>query len=371
MRRVGIYVIYDKNGIVDEYIYNGITELKKVCWKVIVVINGKCGLEYLKRLNASADIVYKRKNQGYDGEAYRSIILKENWNSVDELILCNDTFYGPLYGWKTIISDMKNCKAEFWGLSSYLIGYSQLLDRNIASHIQGYFIFIREKLLHSSDFIDFWKIMPKINNYYDAIMNFEVGFSEYFLKRGFQYDDWLTYTKDFQYKSGEVVYGKYAYELIANYRFPILKKKVLSLDNYIERKRILDVIFKENKYEATLISENIKRLDNLENTKPFNARSILEFCKEREKLYIWGAGKVGRNILAFLNDNQIYPDGYIVTEKNVLNRKDIFTIDEIDLSKGGLGIIVALGRNNFREVYENYIKNDNRQIYWLPDYERY
>lgn len=121
MARRGIFVFYDANGIVDEYVEVLLKSMEEILTNLLIVINGEIKLDSLLKLGKYADRIFFRENKGYDGGAYKDVFLNfakdDKWESWDEVILFNDTFYGPLFSWSEIFDKMSKVDVDFWGLS--------------------------------------------------------------------------------------------------------------------------------------------------------------------------------------------------------------------------------------------------------------
>ena len=99
MKRLCIYLVYDKQNIVDEYIGYMLQELKTSVDTLVVVCNG---LEIKKGksiLESYADKLFFRENVGFDVGGFKDALCDFlGWNEVleyDELVLINDSFFGP------------------------------------------------------------------------------------------------------------------------------------------------------------------------------------------------------------------------------------------------------------------------------------
>lgn len=121
IKRAAVFVIYDKQGIVDEYCIHIIRELKSVCDDVVVVCNGTITNGSMAALQKETSRIFIRENKGYDALAYKyGIETAIGWNaleSYDELLLLNDSFYGPFWPLTDIVEDMEKRKVDFWGLT--------------------------------------------------------------------------------------------------------------------------------------------------------------------------------------------------------------------------------------------------------------
>lgn len=162
---------------------------------LIIIVNGILDIKARILFQKYTNQIYVRDNDGFDGEAYRKVILKlanENvWSTYDQVVLFNDTFYGPFNDMNYIFDEMRKQEVDFWGLSKWKEGKTRFLDQILQDHLQGYFIVIGSRILQSTAFVDFWYNMPVIKTYQDAVENFEVGLTQYFAKSKFTYSTWI------------------------------------------------------------------------------------------------------------------------------------------------------------------------------------
>ena len=121
MKRLGIFCTYDSEGIVDDYILYLLQEIKKILTHLTIVSNGEPTPESRKKLLQFTDDLIIRDNSGFDMEAWRQGILKQKnfLSEYDELLIFNDSFYGPLYPFEEVFSRMDKDypDADFWGLT--------------------------------------------------------------------------------------------------------------------------------------------------------------------------------------------------------------------------------------------------------------
>ena len=97
MYRSCIFCIYKKNSHLPRDVEYLIRDLKSVLDYLVIVVNGD--LVEIEALSQLADKVIQRVNTGFDAGAYKFGLhdadVKKAVLKSDELILCNDTFYGP------------------------------------------------------------------------------------------------------------------------------------------------------------------------------------------------------------------------------------------------------------------------------------
>ena len=75
--RYAIFVFYDRDGIVDEYNYVLLYEIKKYVKKLLIICNGDVNENGISGLNQYADEVIVRPNKGFDITAYKLGIFNE------------------------------------------------------------------------------------------------------------------------------------------------------------------------------------------------------------------------------------------------------------------------------------------------------
>lgn len=74
MRRIGIFVFFDADGIVDRYIPYMLTDLMKNLERLVIVVNGKITDEGRATLEQFSSDFVIRENKGFDTWAYKEEI---------------------------------------------------------------------------------------------------------------------------------------------------------------------------------------------------------------------------------------------------------------------------------------------------------
>ena len=121
LNRIAIFSFYDSEGIVYDYVEYYLNELKKNVARLVIVINGQILENGKKKLGVFTNEIIVRKNVGYDAGAYKECIINyigiDNISKYDELVLCNDTCFGPFIGFDQIFKKMQNNLCDFWGIN--------------------------------------------------------------------------------------------------------------------------------------------------------------------------------------------------------------------------------------------------------------
>lgn len=228
MNRLGIFQMYDPDGIVEDYITFLLDDITKSFDDFIVVVCGSLKDKEKEKIYRYTSKIYERENYGFDAYAFKdtfmNYISEDELKKYDELVLFNDTFYGPFFSFSEVFKEMEGSKADYWGLTKHEKNYE------FRDHVQSYFIVIKSQMLHSKAFMAFWNELD-IGEvcFKNLVHNYEVHFTDYFTQNGFSYD---AFVKDDEINTtGNNNYNHYAsspYTLIKRYNMPVIKKKVFT-----------------------------------------------------------------------------------------------------------------------------------------------
>lgn len=323
-RRLGVFVFYDKDGIVDDYVLYLLSSLKEATEDLIIVSNCDLKEEEKAKLLSYTSKLKIRKNIGLDAGAFKSVFdeYQRYIKTFDELLLVNDTFYGPFTPIKTICEEMEKKDIDFWGLTANYDspdGFGYLPDHIIHSHIQTFFIAFRSTVLNSEAFIKYWQNykVKKMRSFNNVVTKHEIVFTHYLEQAGFKWD---TYTNLEKYHSKDLeenynTYAYAAYDLIKNCHCPIIKRKnfvfekkdALFLSNGEDNKKCLDYIEKNHLYDTKMIWKNLIRLYNSEELYyGMNLNYIIEKQENKLKKYA----------IVFVLEEEKFLDFYISIFKN-------------------------------------------------------
>ena len=107
--RCVVFLFYDKDGIVDQYVLDMLDDLRENAAFVYVAVNGVITPEGRARLARHSDEVFCRVNAGFDVGGYRDAIFNLGFRALakyDELVLMNYTFFAPLYPFREMFETM-------------------------------------------------------------------------------------------------------------------------------------------------------------------------------------------------------------------------------------------------------------------------
>lgn len=269
--RLAVYCFYDRDGIVDDYVIYFLKELRKNVSRICCVVNGKLTESGRKSLEECSDEVIGRVNEGLDAGAY-AFFVKSRYDEIktyDELIFCNNSFFGPLYPLADVFCEMegRKVKYDFWGMTIHprtegVIHKSQRLPY-VNEHIQSYFIVFTKTVTDSETFINFFRNLPEIHKFYEAVCLYELEITRVLSEAGFSYGS-LVDNKDLPKANSTILYPDL---LIQKKKFPFIKRKVFIEDYSVffdigraeNAERCLDYVREHTSYDEGLIWQHILR----------------------------------------------------------------------------------------------------------------
>ncbi len=276
MKRLAIYFFFDKDGIVDDYVPYFLQNLNKNCDEVCVVINEPITKKAKDILQKNCSNLIIRKNIGFDSWAYKEAIENYGYEEIakfDELIICNYTCFGPIFGFEEMFEKMAQKTCDLWGVYKHPKHITKYANKNVVEHIQSNFIAFRKNILKSPLFKKYWSELKPVTNYHEAVAHHELICSKYFEDLGFVSDTYLDKQKYFNLTSGNASILSADIQIMED-RCPLLKRKcfyygdrgfLYNTSNY-NNLDIIKFIRKNSLYPVNYIFDNITReipIDNL------------------------------------------------------------------------------------------------------------
>ena len=285
LKRLVIYLFYDKDGIIDSYIPYMLNDIKKNVDYIYFVSNGRLQESSKNKISGLADKILERKNIGFDVWGYKEAILDIGWKELfkyDELIMMNYTIMGPVYPFKEMFDTMaKRTELDFWGITQYhkvdSDPFGTIECGYIPDHIQSHFLVVRNKLLKDKEFKKYWEDMPMIHSYSESIGLHETKFTYKFGNMGYKWDTYVD-TNDLKYlHPGLIIF--YPSLLIKNKKCPIFKRRsffhdyddILTYSMGEPCYELLTYLKNNTDYDINMIWENILRC--------YDMSSIKENCQ--------------------------------------------------------------------------------------------
>ena len=186
--RAIIYVLFDRRGMVEEYVEYALAGLRSDAEHILVVVNGALTEAGRERLEAVSDDILVRPNEGFDIWGHKAGLehLGERLAEFDEIVLTNDTWFGPVRPYGPVFERMAAEPVDFWGMTDNVrmrnpaTGHGRLPD-----HLQSFWIAVRRNMFLSEAWVRYWRDLPAMADYYDAVLLHEVSFTQTFHDAGF------------------------------------------------------------------------------------------------------------------------------------------------------------------------------------------
>lgn len=188
-KRLLVYVVYDKRGDVEDYIPYALTSLREHVDHILVVVNGKLTDAGRAVLEPVADEILVRENRGFDIWGYKAGIdhVGEAIADFDELIIANDTWYGPVCPFGPVFDRIDAQELHFWGMTDHarVEPHPFTFTGYLPYHLQSYWVGVRREMFLSEEWQRYWAELPAMDSYSDAVVKHEGVFTEHFTDHGF------------------------------------------------------------------------------------------------------------------------------------------------------------------------------------------
>lgn len=259
MGRLAVYVFWEKDGIVRDYVTTYLKGLVAVAEKIYVVVNGEICPEGKARIETETGaIVLQRPNQGVDFWAYKAALDKEGEkiSIFDEVILCNCSCYGPVYPFTEMFEEMDTRVVDFWGITEWPLnegGYR-------GTWVLSYFMVFRPRIFLSPEWLYYWANLSHVHSREECIEKHETKFTAYFAERGFTYDIYCPNTPDYIDATIEA-----PDMLVIKQRCPLIKRKAFcaEYDRFLSyhrgnaSRRVFDYIQTHRLYDTNIILDDL------------------------------------------------------------------------------------------------------------------
>ncbi|MEE4377976.1 MAG: glycosyltransferase [Candidatus Competibacteraceae bacterium] len=221
--KVAIFACYNNDASIPDHVVYYLRMLRKVVDSIILVSDNPIQIKQIDKIYDLVAYAKFERHMEYDFGSYKIGIewLKENhkWDGVNELILCNDSCYGPISNLKDTLEKMKKRNLDFWGIT---------INHQFERHIQSYFIHLNKRVIHHHGFDKFFERIQAERSVREVVLKYEVKFSNYFESFGFKFGSLMP-------ESGELDkddhpdhnYTVYPLTLLKKFGCPFIKTKAI------------------------------------------------------------------------------------------------------------------------------------------------
>jgi hypothetical protein len=169
-KRVAVFVHFDRRSKVQQYVLYYLEQLVQAGFAVVFVTSSSMiEPESLLNVLPRCAVLLKRRNFGHDFGGYKDGLTEIGDVSVyDQLLLVNDSVYGPFFDLSTLLARCNN-QAAIWGITD---SWDQRF------HLQSYFLLINKPALQDRRFSIFWRHVRYLGSRRSIIRRYEIGFTQ-------------------------------------------------------------------------------------------------------------------------------------------------------------------------------------------------
>lgn len=300
--KMAIVSCFTNNKSLYRYQMYLLKEIRTVAGHVLMVCNSDIDQE-TKKWCCQHDIKYLISEKKNDVAMWKEIVLSKQFQeikkNISELILMNDSFFGPVYSWNVVFDEMGKRTVDFWGISVHQA--MKLYGAMWPRFLQRYFMVFRSKIIQEESWDRFWKTLPEFNDFTETEKRFEFVLTRFFENAGYK---WASFcetgeweTEDTERAMSFLIFR--AFEMLEKKKLPIVSKQIFLNSKEInlcynygnESTKILDFLQKKTKYDVSMIFEFlIKNLNPYELWSNLNCTYILPD---------------GRNYINSINENKV------------------------------------------------------------------
>lgn len=178
-RRVAVFASYTSDGILPPQVIPYLEGLQLLTTAIVVVCDNELQPSEIQKLSKLTAHVITGRHGEYDFGSYKRGVawLRESGllDAADDLILCNDSCYGPIGSFAPMFAEMEAKNLDLWGATE---------SHEISYHLQSFFVVLSHTAFNSSAFITFMDSIEKQANVQEVIKKYEVGLTQTLIKSG-------------------------------------------------------------------------------------------------------------------------------------------------------------------------------------------
>ncbi len=211
MKRICLYAGYSPINQIDDYVIRQVIALAQEA-------DVFCCFDYmpkdgeLDKIRPYCKLILCGRHNGYDFGSWQKLINHLGWKKIEkyeQMIICNDSCYGPFFPFAESFTAAQRRQADFWGMTA---SYEQCY------HIQSYFMAFNQKIIRNPVFRQFWQEIKPQKNVAEVIKNYELKLTSLLQKQNFSAFALATDTK-----GDNPTF--YPFRLLRGHHLPLIKVK--------------------------------------------------------------------------------------------------------------------------------------------------
>ncbi|TWB38573.1 rhamnan synthesis protein F [Nitrospirillum pindoramense] len=218
-RRVVLFAHFDRDGQIDDHVLYYLRGLREVAERILFVSDGALMEGQAERLGTLAELVHAGRHGAYDFGSWKLGFeaLGGDVALYDEVIVANDSCYGPVFPFAPVFEAMADRECDFWGLTDGLV------DGDIR-YLTSNFLVFRPAVTRHAEFTRFWQEVTRQPDKTAVCRAYEFGLSQRLMALGFRPGRYLPQP----FVAKELYSDVYFDDCLEEHRMPLVKVAVFS-----------------------------------------------------------------------------------------------------------------------------------------------
>ena len=255
-RRTAVFASFSGDGRIKETVLYYLRGLREVVDSIVFVANNPVFPDEAEKLDGLVRLAVFRHHGCYDFGSY-----KIGWNEAkalgllepdvcDELVVCNDSCYGPVFPFSESFAEMdrRNREAkpderfDFWGMTAH-----ELFGR---PHVQSYFYVFGKAVLEGRALDRFFEKMDGFRERGRVVFFCETALSAALVAAGHRFASLVPEGFSKAHESPPI---KFPITMLSGFRMPLVKAKTLKGESKESLAEVLEIVRRENPGLAGLL----------------------------------------------------------------------------------------------------------------------
>lgn len=176
--RLCLFAHYDEHGVVGDHVIHYLVALKEAGFAVLVVSTAALNDAEAAKLRSQCDGLELRSNVGLDFGGWKDLVARVGLKRTEQLLLCNDSVYGPLIDLTSYLETLTRRDADFYGACGSI---------QHSFHLQSWFVLFRPSAFRSPAFATFFGDRSVPASKRDVVVENEVRLTTVLTEAGLRY----------------------------------------------------------------------------------------------------------------------------------------------------------------------------------------
>lgn len=252
-RRTAVFAAFSATGRIPERDLFFLKGLNEVADNIVFVSSAPLFPDEADKMEGLVTEVAWEPHREYDFGSYKRgrRIAEERGlldpSVADELILCNDSCYGPVFPLSESFAEMASRNCDFWGFTTN--------NEQGSEHLQTYFMVFRRAVLDAPALGDFLDGVQELTGRNSVVVLYESKLTKTLCSAGFSFDSFVP--RDFCEKVAPGLSPspvQWPLTTMSKFRMPLVKVKALSAESMEDAGKTLDYVRAVNPEAVSFMS---------------------------------------------------------------------------------------------------------------------